>query len=70
MDRRLAGMTLLRADVTANDDTDRALLASYGLYGPPAVLFFRDGVEVREQRLVGFAGPRDFEVILETLVRP
>lgn len=68
--RRLADMTLLRADVTANDDTDRALLASYGLYGPPAVLFFRDGVEVREQRLVGFAGPRDFEVILETLVRP
>ena len=68
--RRLAGMTLLRADVTANDEIDRALLANYGLYGPPAVLFFRDGVEVRAQRLVGFVGPRDFEAILDSLVRP
>jgi thiol:disulfide interchange protein DsbD len=52
---------LLRADVTANDERDRALLASLGLYGPPAVLFFDPaGAEHRGYRLLGFVGPEDF----------
>ncbi|MEQ8494086.1 MAG: protein-disulfide reductase DsbD, partial [Gammaproteobacteria bacterium] len=33
--RRLAGLTLLRVDVTANDAVDQALLAQHGLFGPP-----------------------------------
>ncbi|MGE0485037.1 MAG: protein-disulfide reductase DsbD [Gammaproteobacteria bacterium] len=67
---RLAGYTLLRADVTANDDTDRALLARFGLYGPPAVLFFRDGAEQRAQRLVGFVDAAGFTRLLDDLERP
>jgi len=45
----------LQADVTANDETDKALMAEYGIIGPPAILFFdRHGNELRGFRLVGY----------------
>ncbi|NUS37596.1 MAG: protein-disulfide reductase DsbD [Lysobacter sp.] len=50
----LAGFVLLQADVTANDDTDQALMRRFGIIGPPATLFFRAGQEVRGLRLVGY----------------
>lgn len=64
---RLKTMALLRADVTANDDEDKALLSQYGLFGPPAVLFFRNGKEMRRHRLVGFVKPSDFVTHLDRL---
>ena len=39
-------MLLLRADVTANNENDRELLEKFGLYGPPAILFFAPGGEL------------------------
>lgn len=57
----LAGATLLQADVTANDEADRALLAHFGIFGPPTIAFFgRDGVERRNFRLVGFVPAEQF----------
>jgi len=57
----LAPFVLLRADVTANDAADRALLARFELFGPPAVLLFdASRQELRAQRLVGFASPDAF----------
>lgn len=68
---RLAGFTLLRADVTANDETDRALLAGLSMFGPPAVLLYdRRGTERRAQRLTGFVGPDDFLQRLAALDAP
>jgi len=52
---RLAGFTLLKADVTANTAEDKALLARFGLFGPPGIVFFTpDGHEVPGLRVVGF----------------
>lgn len=57
----LASFALLRADVTADDAADRALLARFELFGPPAVLLFDEaGRELRPHRLIGYAGPGDF----------
>ena len=57
----LSGFVLLRADVTANDAADRALLVHYGLVGPPGFLFFgRDGHEDRARRLIGEEGVDGF----------
>ena len=57
----LAGFVLLRADVTANDADDQALLKRYGLLGPPATLFFAHaGHEQRGLRLIGYEGAGDF----------
>ena len=50
----LAGFVLLQADVTANDDTDQALMLRYQIVAPPDTLFFGgDGAEKRNLRLTG-----------------
>lgn len=50
-----ANAVLLQADVTANDAQDQALLAHFGIFGPPTIAFFGvDGVERKNFRLVGF----------------
>jgi thiol:disulfide interchange protein DsbD len=57
----LAEVTLLQADVTANDAIDLALLNHFGLFAPPAILFFgKDGAEQRNYRLVGYKDADDF----------
>ncbi|MGB5440640.1 MAG: protein-disulfide reductase DsbD, partial [Gammaproteobacteria bacterium] len=57
----LVNVTLLQADVTANDATDLALLNHFGLFAPPAILFFdKSGQERRDQRLVGYMDAEDF----------
>jgi len=58
---KLAAYRLLQADVTANDDEAKALLARYGLAGPPTTQFFdRNGVEHKESRLIGYMSPDAF----------
>ena len=58
---QLAGVVLLQADVTADDDVSRELLEAFDLYGPPAILFFdRHAQERRAQRVIGFLPPDEF----------
>ncbi|HRW64432.1 MAG TPA: protein-disulfide reductase DsbD [Candidatus Competibacter sp.] len=65
----LAEMVTLRADVTANDDDDRALMEKFGIIGPPAILFFGpDERERREYRLVGFLSAEAFDAHLRALL--
>ncbi|KWS04648.1 Cytochrome c-type biogenesis protein DsbD, protein-disulfide reductase [Lysobacter capsici AZ78] len=52
--RALDGFVLLKADVTANDELDQALMKRLGIIGPPATLYYSDGAERRELRLFGF----------------
>lgn len=56
---RLAQLQLLRADVTANNVDDRALLKRFDLFGPPGIIFFdRAGKEVL--RVVGYESADSF----------
>ena len=67
----LADVLLLQTDVTANDDVDRALLAEFELFGPPAILFFgADGRERRELRVVGYMDADDFLRVVERAISP
>ena len=60
---------LLQADVTANDDVDQALMKSFGIIGPPAILFFdRTGAEMKAYRLVGYFEPEEFAVHLQQVL--
>ena len=57
----LANVVVLQTDVTANDAEDQALLRAFGLFGPPAILFFgEDGKERPRFRVVGFVNAQDF----------
>jgi thioredoxin:protein disulfide reductase len=58
----LAGAVLLQADVTANDDADKALLARFDVFGPPTIAFFgTNGQERKNFRVVGFVPAREFQ---------
>ncbi len=65
--RRMGAALLLRADVTANSDDDKALLRRFKLFGPPGTLFFdAQGRELPEARVVGFQNARRFGETLST----
>jgi thioredoxin:protein disulfide reductase len=59
-------MLLLQADVTANNEDDKALLKRFGLFGPPGIIFFdaKRG-ERTELRVVGYQPPAAFLPTLE-----
>ncbi len=64
-------MVLLRADVTRNDEADRALLRHIGIPAPPAMIFWGpDGREIRHLRLLGFMAPDAFEQRLREALSP
>ncbi|MBR8132329.1 protein-disulfide reductase DsbD [Burkholderia ambifaria] len=56
---RLAQLHLVRADVTANNPDDQALLKRFNLFGPPGIIFFdRNGHEIG--RVVGYQAAETF----------
>ena len=58
--KALAGVVLLRADVTASDAAQLELMRRYQVIGPPTVMLFdAQGRERRDARLVGEFNPSD-----------
>ena len=52
---QFAGMVLLQADVTGNDEDDKALLRHFKLFGPPGIIFFnKQGREIQGGRVIGY----------------
>ena len=49
----LNGYTLIAADVTHTDPQSRELLNQFDLFGPPSLLFFSQGEEIRAARIQG-----------------
>lgn len=62
---KLEKFTLLKADVTKNSNDDKVLQKAFTIYGPPAILFFKEGKEVSELRLAGFKNADEFLAHLE-----
>jgi thiol:disulfide interchange protein DsbD len=57
---------LLRADVTANDADDQALLERFRSFGPPTIAFFdANGGEQEAFKLVGYVPAADFAAHVE-----
>ncbi|MDP3586912.1 MAG: protein-disulfide reductase DsbD [Sulfuricurvum sp.] len=52
---------LVQVDVTANDDASKAITKKYGIFGPPAILFFDEkGQKIEDATIVGFKEPKEF----------
>jgi thioredoxin:protein disulfide reductase len=59
--KKLQGFTLLKADVSANNEDDKALQKLYGIVGPPGLIFWdKDKKEVSSSKIVGYKNPIDF----------
>jgi thiol:disulfide interchange protein DsbD len=66
----MSKFVLLQADVTANDDTDKALMQHFNIVAPPDTLFFgADGVEKHELQLTGPESADKFLQRLSTAAR-
>lgn len=67
---KLRDVTLLQADVTANSADDKRLLARFGLFGPPGILFFdKSGQEIKGRRVIGFMNAEKFSRVLTDVFR-
>lgn len=64
----LKDYVLVRADVTADSDAEKALTKRFGLFGPPAMIFFdENGNAVKGADLVGYKDPQSFITHINTL---
>lgn len=64
--KQLQGVQLLKADLTADDEQDRALLRKLIVTGPPTIVFFDNNAnEIKSLRSVGYRNPADFSKHLE-----
>lgn len=68
--RSLASVRLLKADVTADNVSQNALLQQYQVLGLPSILFFdANGQEIPGSRVTGFLDATQFQAHLKTLER-
>ena len=67
--KRLADIVKLQADVTANAAQHQALLQRFKLFGPPGIIFFdREGRELSAPRVIGFQPAARFAGVLDRVL--
>ncbi|MBU1658136.1 protein-disulfide reductase DsbD [bacterium] len=58
---KMSEFVLIQADITANGKEQKELSKKYGVFGPPAILFFDKNAKViKSKTIVGFIGPDEF----------
>lgn len=63
--KELSKYTLLRIDVTKNTKDDKELMKKFNLFGPPAMIFYHNGDEVRTKRMIGYKPANEFLEIIK-----
>lgn len=59
---------LVQVDLTKNDDASKTISSKYGIFGPPAILFFdEEGNRQKTADIVGFKEPNEFLSHINTL---
>ena len=64
---KLSEVIALKADVTKNNRDDKALMKRFNIIGPPGILFFKNGAELRHLRIVGEMSVKDFLAHIEKI---
>ena len=66
--KEMQNFVLLQAVVTSNTPENKELLKRFGLFGPPAILFFNsDTGELKQKRIVGYMSPEPFAKALSEI---
>ena len=63
--KELKKYKLVKVDVTNNTKDDKALMKKFNLFGPPALIFFENGKELKSKRIVGYKSPKEFLEIVK-----
>ncbi len=65
---KMGEFVLIQADITDNSDSNKALSKKYGVFGPPAILFFNENTELQKAKtIIGFIEPNNFLTHLNNL---
>ncbi len=64
---KMSQFVLVQADVTKNSEEEKALTKRFGLFGPPGILFFKNGEELKQARIIGYQPPEKFLAHLNKL---
>ena len=65
--KELDNYLLLKVDVTENSDDDKALMKKFNLFGPPAMIFYNNGKEEKQKRMIGFKNADEFLDIIRPI---
>jgi thiol:disulfide interchange protein DsbD len=58
---KLKEFTLLKADVTENNEDDKAMQKRFGVVGPPGLIFWnKEGKEIKAAQIAGYKNPEEF----------
>lgn len=60
----LKDTVLLQADVTENNDNDKALLKRFNLFGPPGIIFFDKAGNELAIRVIGYKNADEFTTVI------
>ncbi|SFP72921.1 protein-disulfide reductase DsbD [Hydrogenimonas thermophila] len=60
----LNGYNLYQVDVTQNSVEQKRMMKYFGIFGPPAILFFKNGEEIKHKRVSGYKSPSEFLEII------
>lgn len=63
----LANVRWLQLDVTFNNPDHLAFMQQHKIFGPPTILFFKDGNEIIKNRIVGEVNKAEFTALLPDL---
>jgi thiol:disulfide interchange protein DsbD len=63
--KELDNYRLLKVDVTNNTKDDKELMKKFNIFGPPALVFYKDGVEQKQKRIIGYKNPKEFLEIIK-----
>jgi thiol:disulfide interchange protein DsbD len=65
---KLRDFVLLQADVTKNGNDEKVLMKEFGIFGPPAILFFdEEGNKIKGKDIVGYKPPEEFLKLLNRI---
>ncbi len=66
--RKMNEFVLIQADVTDNGDPQKALMSTYHIFGPPAMLFFdENGTIMKGKTIIGYKDPKEFLELLKAI---
>ena len=60
----LSKYQLVKVDVTKNTQDDKDLMKKFNLFGPPALIFYKDGKEEQNKKIIGYKNAEEFMKIV------
>jgi len=63
--KELEKYEIYKVDVTKNTPEDKELMKKFTLFGPPALIFYENGKELTNKRIVGYKTPEEFLKIVK-----